>query len=113
MSSTFAEARQNTPTSPESAAAVEELRAAIRDLPPAHHEEVDRQLAEAAVQYQATRDPQPLIFFVESLLMTARLHRTPEYHKALAEAEQDTWGSDGVDVADMIAAANARRAGRR
>jgi len=112
MSPTFAYARSRTPKSPEAAAEVEELRAAISALPADSHEEIYRQLAEAAVEYQATHDSGPLVLFVESLLLTARLHRTPEYRNALVDAEHDIWDEDGVEGESMIAAARDRRSGR-
>jgi hypothetical protein len=108
MASTFAQARSKTPKDP---AAVEELRSAIRDLPPESQDQVDRAMAEAAIEYRETGDMTSMRLFVESLLITARLHRNPDYRKALAEAETDDWTS-GVEAADLISAARAQRARR-
>lgn len=68
-------------------AEVEAIFAAIRDLPPESQEEVQRSLARVVKQYAENRRVDPVIHFIESLMMTARLHRNPRYGKALAEAK--------------------------
>lgn len=91
--------------------AVEELLEALRVLPAEHHEEVHRQLAHAAINYQRTGSHEPLVMLVDSLLMTARLHRNPDYVKALADCEEDDWTDGGLDAESMVRQARERRSG--
>ncbi len=70
---------------PESAA----IRQAVQDLPPSQQEAVHSRLYAVAANYERTGRVDPVLHFIESLLMTARLHRNPAYLKGLAEADAD------------------------
>lgn len=85
-------------------AAVEEIYDAIRALPPGSQEEVQRELARAIYRYHETRRVDPLLHFVESLFVTARLHRNPRYAKALAESMDEAEPTpDAVDTDGLAA----------
>jgi len=95
--------------------AAEMVYAAIHDLPPESHEVVERQLSRVVVQYDRTGLVDPALRFLRNLVGTARLHRHPEYRKALAEADAEGVDPDGRDVTLVVAElrelAAARRAG--
>lgn len=89
--------------------------AALDDLPRSRMSEVLSRLASAATHYEETRDTEPLIHFVDSLLMTARLHRNGAYRLRVAEVEaqhaaQVASGEapEGVEVADFVARMRAK-----
>lgn len=103
MTGTFAEERLTTPPTDKARA----VRAAIRDLPPDSHAEVLERLAEAVAEYEQTRNARQLLALAEGLLMTARLHRNPDYRKALADADEDDW----TDTTDGRALVERLRAG--
>jgi hypothetical protein len=82
----------------------QEILDALRDLPAADQDAVRSRLAAVARNYERTRQVDPLIHFVESLLVTARLHRNPAYRKALAEADDAQAGApaDVVELGDFM-----------
>lgn len=85
---------------------------ALRDLSPADQDGVTQQLARVLANYEATRQIDPIVHFVESLLVTARLHRNPAYRKALAQANEDAGQGEpqgSGEVADFMAEMRARR----
>jgi len=93
-------------------ATAEAVVAALDDLPRSRMSEVLNRLASAATHYEETGDTKPLIHFVDSLLMTARLHRNAAYRLRVAEVEaqhaaQVASGEApaGVEVADFVARA--------
>jgi hypothetical protein len=83
------------------AQAAADIKAALRDLPMEKQEVVQDRLFEVAAQYQATGQVDPLIHYVQSLLMTARLHRNPAYRKSLEEADREPVG-ETTTVADFM-----------
>lgn len=78
-----------------------DIKAALRDLPMEKQELVQDRLFEVAAQYQATGQVDPLIHYIQSLLMTARLHRNPAYRKSLDEADREPVGEPST-VADFM-----------
>jgi hypothetical protein len=78
-----------------------DIKAALRDLPVEKQELVQDRLFEVAAQYQATGQVDPLIHYVQSLLMTARLHRNPAYRKSLEQADREPVGETST-VADFM-----------
>ena len=83
---------------------------ALSDLPTDAQDTLRRQLATVLVNYQSTGQIDPAIHFLDSLLMTARLHRNPAYRKRLKEAAATPIDPDGgVEVADLVAEMRARR----
>ena len=97
------------PADPSQAREVAELRAAIAALPAHVQDSVQDALFEAAVAYRHNQEVGPLVAFVNGLLLTAKLHRTPEYVKSVEDASHDDW-TDTVGARDMLAHARARRA---
>ncbi len=93
-------------------AAVEQVMAALRDLPPASHDAVLRRVAVEAVRFQRTRDLAPVVYLFDSLLMTARLYRNPAYEKALHEADAAPPPdlAQAHDVTDVVSQMRARAA---
>lgn len=94
--------RHDSTVSDEVAREAAEMKAALQDLPVEQQEAVRDRLFEVAAQYQATGQVDPLIHYVQSLLMTARLHRNPAYRKSLLEADSQPAG-DLVDVDTFMA----------
>lgn len=86
---------------------------ALTDLPPGSRDAVFERLTAVVANYDQTRQVDPVIHFMESLLMTARLHRNQAYCDSLAEAEASRMhgepGGTG-DVADFMTALRERRA---
>lgn len=74
-----------------------DLKTALRDLPVDQQEAVSDRLFEVAAQYQETGQVDPVLHYLQSLFMTARLHRNPAYRKSLQEAESEPAG-EVVDV---------------
>jgi len=89
--------RHNDSVSDDVARAAADIKAALRDLPFEQQEAVNDRLFEVAAQYQATGQVDPLLHYIQSLTMTARLHRNPAYVKSLHEADSEPVG-DVVDV---------------
>lgn len=89
--------RHGESVSDDVARAAADLKAALRDLPVEQQEAVSDRLFEVAAQYQATGQVDPLLHYIQSLFMTARLHRNPAYRKSLHEADTEPLG-DLVDV---------------
>lgn len=95
--------RHGESVSPEVAQGAAEIKDALRDLPLEAQAVVQDRLFEVAAQYQATGQVDPLIHYVQSLLMTARLHRNPAYRKSLAEADAAAENGPPADVIDVAA----------
>ena len=85
---------------------------ALAGLPANQQDEVRRRLAAVVANFGETRQVDPVIHFVESLLMTAQLHRNPAFRKGLSEADEAAQQGepqhDG-NVADLMAAMRERR----
>jgi hypothetical protein len=106
-------ARHDVESSPDVAGAVESVFRAIHELPVEEHERVERGLAYAAVSFTRSGSTAELATFLDSLMITVHRHRTPEYGKALADAELDEWDDGGISADDLVAAGRQRRIGRR
>ncbi|MDQ1683674.1 MAG: hypothetical protein QOC82_411 [Frankiaceae bacterium] len=91
---------------------VQDLRAAIRDLPVGCQDEVLEQLFRAGLDYEQTGKVDPLLHFVTSLVMTARLHRNPRYQKALTETDTEDLSGEPVDIASWLADRGVTRSNR-
>jgi hypothetical protein len=85
------------------------LDAAFLALPEDSRTEVRAQLMQAIVTFERTNDVAPLVDFVQSVLITAKLHSNPQYRSALKDAEAESWDEPGVDAGAMIEAAHERR----
>ena len=83
--------------------AIQEVVDALNDLPPDVQQQVRRDLVAAALQYKQRGKLDPLLHFVDSLLMTARLHRDPDYAQALATADKTTIDGSGLTAEEVSA----------
>lgn len=93
--------------------AVRVLDEAFSTLPEESQEEVRARLIQVIVTFQRTKDIAPVVEFVQSVLITAKLNADPRYQAALREAETESLDQPGVSVEDMIEAANERRRAAR
>lgn len=93
--------------------AVRVLDEAFSALPEESQEEVLARLIQVIVTFQRTKDIAPVVEFVQSVLITAKLNADPRYQAALREAETESLDQPGVSVEDMIEAANERRRAAR
>lgn len=89
--------------------AVRMLEAEFRTLPAESRDEVRAQLMQVIVTFERTKDIAPLVDFVQSVLITAKLNANPRYRAALAAADAESWDQPGVSAEEMIKAANERR----
>lgn len=75
------------------------LRNAILELPLEKQDAVQEQLFAVVADYEATGEIKPVVHFIKSLAMTARLHRNPAYRKSLDEADEAAMSApQGFDV---------------
>lgn len=97
---------------PEVMAVAADLKAAIQDLPITRQDDAFEQMGAALVEAERTGSTTPVTRYVQSLRMTARLHRNPAYKKALAEADADLAEemSTAVPVSDFLDSMRARYA---
>jgi len=95
--------------------AVRRLNAAFLALPDDSRAEVRARLMQVVVTFERTNDVAPVVDFIRSVMITARLYSNPQYRSALQDAESESWEGPGVDVKAMIEAADERRraAGRQ
>ena len=95
--------------------AVRLLNAAFQALPDDSRAEVRERLMQVIVTFERTNDIAPVVDFIQSVMITARLYSNPQYRSALQDAESESWDGPGVDVKEMIEAADERRraAGRQ
>lgn len=90
-----------------------EIESALLDLPAHTRETVHERLSAIVANYSENRQVDPVLHFIESLTMTARLHRNPAYCDALAIADASRLQSppeDSGDVADFMKALRERQA---
>lgn len=95
--------RHTQPTRDDVARAGRELNAALDDMPFEAQAAVRQRLSEVAAHYLAVGEVDPLIHFVRSLQMTARLHRNPAYRKSVDEAAREPVAAEGHTVEDFMA----------
>jgi hypothetical protein len=76
-------------TDPEVAAVVSALKESIQDLPIERQDAAFEQMGSALVEVKRSGSPAAVTRYVQSLYLTARLHRNPAYKKALAEADAE------------------------
>ena len=89
--------------------AIQEVVDALNDLPAEAQQQVRRDLVAAALQYKQRGKLDPLLHFVDSLLVTARLHRDPEYVRALGAADKATIDGGGLTGTETLARAEELR----
>jgi hypothetical protein len=89
---------------------VEQIEAALRELPSSRRGTALHKLANVLAYAQRTRDYDRLDHFVRSLLFTARMYRNPDFVRSQehAEAHPPEPGS-GVDVQVVLARLDERR----
>jgi hypothetical protein len=85
------------------------LDAAFQSLPDESREEVRARFMQVIVTFERTNDIAPVVDFVRSILITAKLNANPRYREAVKAAEADSWDGPGVSVEDMIRVADERR----
>lgn len=89
--------------------AVKALNEAFNALPEESQQEVRARFLQVIVTFQRTKDIAPIVDFMQSVLITAKLNADPQYRAALREADAESLDQPGVSVEDMIEAANERR----
>jgi hypothetical protein len=89
--------------------AVRLLNDAFKALPESSREEVRARLMQTIVTFERTMDVAPVLDFLISVQLTAKLNVNPQYQSALRDAESESWDDSGTDVRAMIEAANERR----
>ncbi|GEM_PF-1941514 len=89
--------------------AVRLLEDAFQALPERTRAEVRARLMQAIVTFERTRDIAPVVDFMRSVEITAKLNVNPQYQAALRDAEAESWDEPGTDVRAMIEAADERR----
>jgi hypothetical protein len=83
--------------------------AVLRQLPTwGHHDKLRERLMAVLVRYQQTGDPAPVEHFIESLVLTARMERSPAF---LATAESTELPGEPRDIHDVVAELEARHHG--
>lgn len=76
----------------------------LRSLPIPNHEQLFEDLLKAAARALAVDSLYPIRDFFDRLQLTARLYRTPEYRKALEEAEEEARQEpQRISAADLVA----------
>jgi len=89
--------------------AVRLLDEAFEALPESSRAEVRARLMQVIVTFERTKDVAPVLDFVVSFQITAKLNANPQYQSALQDAESESWDEPGVEASAMIEAANERR----
>jgi hypothetical protein len=89
--------------------AVRSLDDAFQALPESSRAEVRARLMQIIVTFERTTDIAPVLDFLQSVQITAKLGVNPQYQSALRDAESESWDEPGTDVRAMIEAANERR----
>ncbi len=89
--------------------AVRLLDDAFQALPESSRAEVRARLMQIIVTFERTTDIAPVLDFLQSVQITAKLSVNPQYQSALRDAESESWDEPGTDVRAMIEAANERR----
>jgi hypothetical protein len=89
--------------------AVRLLDNAFQALPEPSRAEVRARLMQTIVTFERTMDIAPVLDFIVSVQITAKLNVNPQYQSALRDAESESWDEPGTDVRAMIEAANERR----
>ena len=89
--------------------AVRLLDDAFQSLPESSRAEVRARLMQTIVTFERTMDIAPVVDFMMSVQITAKLNVNPQYQSALRDAESESWDEPGTDVGAMIEAANERR----
>lgn len=89
--------------------AVRLLNDAFQALPESSREEVRARLMQTIVTFERTMDIAPVLDFIVSVQIAAKLSVNPQYQSALRDAESESWDEPGTDVTAMIEAANERR----
>ena len=89
--------------------AVQMLDAAFRALPRESRDEVRARLMQVIVTFERNKDVAPVVDFMQSVLITARLNANPRYREAVKAAEAESWDGPGVSVEDMVRVADERR----
>lgn len=83
--------------------------ATIRRLPTwGHHDVLRERLMTTIADHERTGDPAVLEYFTESLVMTARMERSPAF---LAAAENDEAPGEPRDIREVVAEIEARHDG--
>ena len=82
---------------------------AFQALPESSRAEVRARLMQIIVTFERTTDIAPVLDFLQSVQITAKLSVNPQYQSALRDAESESWDEPGTDVRAMIEAANERR----
>lgn len=97
---------------PEVAAVVRALKESIQDLPIERQDAAFEQMGTALVEVKRTGSPTAVSRYVQSLHLTARLHRNPGYKKALAEADSELAEemADAMPVSQFVDMMRARHA---
>ena len=72
-------------------------------------EDTVARLMQTIVTFERTMDVAPVLDFLRSVQITAKLSVNPQYQSALRDAESESWDEPGTDVRAMIEAANERR----
>jgi hypothetical protein len=68
---------------------VDDVFAAIAELPADTQAQVQRRLARVLADYRKNGQVDPVLEFVRSLLATAHLHRNPSYRESFEAARRD------------------------
>ena len=89
--------------------AVRLLDDAFQALPDSSRAEVRARLMQTIVTFERSMDIAPVLDFLVSVQITAKLSVNPQYQSALRDAESESWDDSGTDVRAMIEAANERR----
>ncbi len=89
--------------------AVRLLDDAFQALPESSRAEVRARLMQIIVTFERTMDIAPVLDFLRSVEITAKLSVNPQYQSALRDAESESWDGPGTDARAMIEAANERR----
>lgn len=89
--------------------AVRLLNDAFQALPESSRAEVRALLMQTIVTFERTMDIAPVLDFIVSVQLAAKLRANPQYQSALQDAESESWDEPGIDGTAMIEAANERR----
>jgi hypothetical protein len=104
-------------TEREEDAAVQQVKDALRSLPPDVQDEVFEKLARAALEAQrlGTREAlDTFMRFIKNLTVTAQMHANPRFRKNLAEADEELERGDlrPLSFEEFVAEAEAHVRGR-
>lgn len=103
------EAEKRPTVVPRDDRAVRLLDDAFQALPESSRAEVRARLMQTIVTFERTMDIAPVLDFIVSVQITAKLSVNPQYQSALRDAESESWDEPGIDGSAMIEAANERR----